>query len=373
MGLLKPDGLKPGLVTPAPVGKVLHMKSIDMSKEEYIGQSITTLAGGPEDKRTWIYRIGEDGPRVREVDIYWTSDKINVVTVVQTSDFHFNLLNGRDLKENNPTLMSTRENRKWLANGTSEFVAKNSLKYGEYFADQIVVTGDALDYLSHGAVEMLERIVWEKYPDALVAAGNHEWVQRMQGDVPETLTLEERAKWLESVWAPHHDLYYASRIIKDKVMVIQLDDGLCRFWDSQVERLKSDILIARENNYAVLVFFHVPLWTNNPKMGSVKQIIPVYKDRQVYDFNKGLLNNREKIELVGLDAPASSATKKVYDLITHNADVVKGIFAGHEHTDFYTEVTGYHGLTSEKIMIPQYIMSTAAVDPFGSVTKITIY
>ena len=334
-------------------------------------QSMITLAGSSEDKRGWVYRIGTEGVRVREVEVVSEHEDDTPATVVQISDLHLGTLNQKDWVEGNPTLLSTYENRMWLKNGGSSDVTTKALRYASLIADQIVITGDAMDYLSHGSAELLQKLVWNDYPDTIITSGNHEWLQCMQGKVPESLSIDERALWLERIWSPHHDFYYTSRLVKNKVLVVQLENSLCKFWDSQVEPLKHDLELARQKHYVVLVFAHTKLWTNNPKETHVNSIIPnPYAKTNQFNFYE-TCDNRNG-QLVGFGAEANSATDRVYQLIVKNADIVRGVFVGHEHVDLYTEIVGEHGVTQEKMTIPQYVLTTNAIDPYGAILKITV-
>lgn len=329
----------------------------------YAEREIHTVVGSPNDKSRWIYRVGYTGPRVREVDIQSPRSNEPPVTVVQLSDFHLNRLNEKDWEEQNPTLMSTYEHRQWLRDGTSVGVALNALAYADAVGDQTVITGDVLDYLAHGTVELINKYVWGKYPNVIVTAGNHDWCQQMEGLVPESLSGKERKEWLEKVWEPHHGLYYTSRIIKNKVMVIQLENGNGHFWDCQIEPLISDLALARKNYYTVLIFAHIPLWTNNPKAEYVEPLTPV--------ADKPSLNLYSGPGLIGLDAEKGSATETIYNLIINNADVIKGVFTGHRHCDLSADIIAYTP-DGEKTTITQYVMTTNGVDPFGAAIKITV-
>ena len=77
------------------------------------------------------------------------------VTVGHPADFHFNYCNRQDLDEADPVVLSTLEHRKWLANAASVPNARRSLAFLHETTDQIVVNGDTLDYLSHGAMEIM--------------------------------------------------------------------------------------------------------------------------------------------------------------------------------------------------------------------------
>jgi hypothetical protein len=64
---------------------------------------------------------------------------------------------------------------------------------------------------------------------------------------------------------------------------------------------------------------------------------------------------------------------RTHDLIRQSADVIKGVFCGHRHSDFYTEILGIdqNGAPNQKV-IPQYILTATVYDDRGHMMKITI-
>ncbi len=174
------------------------------------------------------------------------------------------------------------------------------LNFAQYYA-QTVFTGDAMDYMTWGAMEILQDAVWKRDPNALVTLGNHDPVRVMglSEDVADPTSRESRYAWLQQQWK--HDVYYTSRVIKNKAMVIQLDNSQNTFRPDQVPKLKSDIEKARKNGYVVLLFMHIPL--------------------------ASLANDS-----------STGATGDIWKLVINNADVVQGVFAGHTHTNAYKEI-----------------------------------
>lgn len=319
-------------------------------------ETIKDLVGSKDDPVNWIYSLGEGLPQVREITVKTDCEDKTPVTIAQLTDLHFNFMNEQDLEEKNPTLMSTYEHRWWLANGEGKDFAEPALKYAEKISDQIVITGDVMDYCSNGCAEMLQKEIWDKYPEALVTTGNHEWCQNMEGTVAETLTFDQRRERLEKAWK--HNLYYTSKVVKDKVMLILLENGRPGFWDCQIEPLKADLKLAREKGYAVLAFMHIALATNNPDCKAVKALIG---DR-VENFVDG--------PVVG-GAFKDNATQEVYNILTNNADVIKGVFTGHFHYEFYTEIIAKTPDGEEK-NIPQIVSNVNCACRTGCVTKINV-
>ena len=240
-----------------------------MNLTEIKEAGIRDVVGSCLDLNTWIYEL-PNGIRMREVCI--DSGKGGThVEIVHLSDMHFNYMNEKDKEEANPTLFSTYEYRTWGAEGGFTSKAAKLMEYAKD-ADQIMITGDVLDYLSHGAVELIYREIWDKYPDTIIAVGNHEFVQNVQGIVEESIPEKERWRWIEQVWK--HDPHYYARVIRDKVMVIQLNNGENKFYKSQVTRLMEDVKLAREHEYVVLLFMHEPMVTGNPEDTAVVPVLP---------------------------------------------------------------------------------------------------
>ena len=289
------------------------------------------------------------------------------VTMIQLTDLHIGYCNDEDLK--NPTLASTDEHRRWP--GLSRVLSNldETLSYADsQNPDQLVVTGDALDYLSMGGLNLLRELVWNRYPGkVLVTPGNHELVQKMQGEVAESLTPEERYTMLRENWA--HDPIYTSRILRDKVMVIQMDNGLNDrdevaqphsgnlFHPEQVEQLKQDLELAKKNRYVVLLFFHTPIGTGNPADKVVNATYTpdssVHPTQNLYENVAAGTNH---------DSEASAA---IWNLICENSDNIAAVFAGHVHGDFYSEILG------KNRNIPQILLTGMAYER-GHALKITV-
>lgn len=316
------------------------------------GYAVSTVCGSAADQNKYIYKNAAD-LAIQKIVIN-SGKGGEAVDVIQLSDLHFNYLNAKDYQEKNPTLMASVQNRTWLANGESVGQARKLLDYAA-MADQIVVSGDTIDYLSHGAVELLHKEIWARVPDAIVTSGNHEIYQAMANDfrntivpmVNESLPLETRVNWLKSEWK--HDYTYSSKVVNNKVMVIQMDNGQMKFVDGQAERFAADVATARQKGYTVLVFVHVPVYTNNPSERRVMAYNGNDPDR--YDFYK---NNSGDFVCKPTDDP-NSANAKVYSVLTNNADVIKGVFTGHMHSSYYTEIVAKTADGADA-KIPQYTM-----------------
>ena len=316
-------------------------------------------------KDPWHYGMWNN-VRIREVTID-SGKGGDPVTVIQLSDLHLGMCTAEDLK--NPTLASTAQYRKWGANGAFVPNAKSALDYADsQNPDQIVITGDAIDYPSEGSMNLLKETVWDRYRDedgkvsrVLIALGNHEREQKMEGKVDESLTLAEREQMVKDAW--EHDILYTSRILKEKVMVIQMDNGMGYFRDEQVPLLRDDLALAREKGYTVLLFFHEPISTGNAKDRDVNASYVGKGAGTSFNFYTGST-------VANPFADPDSTNGAIYRMIVNSADVVRGVFCGHLHADYYTEIQAKTPDGQAKV-IPQYVLTGTPYDR-GHALKITI-
>ena len=305
---------------------------------------------------------------VREVTIDSPSGKGETV-IVHMTDLHYKECNEQDLKD--PVLASTAEHRWAFDTKYTVPNARRALDYADSLSPaQIVITGDALDYLSEGSLELLKREIWDRYREAdgtvrrvLVTMGNHEPLRQMQGTVPETISTEDRIRMVADAW--EHDIDYVSRVLEDKVMIIGIDnstrcdDGNPGFYEHQIPLLKRDLALAREKKYVVLLFYHVPLVTGKEADTRVEASVIGDPNGKFGNFYHG-----------GIGPWCSDAAKEMYELITSGADVIKGLFCGHNHNDYYTEVAARTS-DGEETVIPQYVLIGTPYQK-GHVLKITV-
>lgn len=154
-------------------------------------------------------------------------------------------------------------------------------------------------------------------------------------------------------------------------MVIQMDNGLNDrdevaqphsdnlFHEEQVELLKRDLELAKQNRYLVLLFFHEPIGTKNE---ADRNLAATY----IPGINSGVDETQNLYEYVAAgtkyDSAASSA---IWNLIHDNSDVIAAIFAGHVHGDYYSEIPG------KTRSIPQLLLSGLPYES-GHALKITV-
>lgn len=303
------------------------------------------------------YQLGAGGVSVREVVIKTGAQNVKPLEVFQVTDLHFNYCNAQDFEEANPSIMASYNGRQWLKNAASLPNAIRSLEYASQ-GDAIVVTGDVIDYMSWGAIELTQKYIWDPYPNALVTLGNHDFTRRCQDTpaTPDPTSLQSRYDILQENW--NHNVYYTSKVLDDRLMLIQLDNGSNCFWDNQIEPLTADLELAREKGYTVLLFYHIPLCTKNP---AETNLYPIRRnDTYTWDFSTNEVGK-----------PGSTgATATVYDIITNNADIIKATFCGHFHSDYYTEIIAKNA-DGTSAVIPQYILTGTPYDG-GHALKITV-
>ncbi len=340
-------------------------------RADYSGEKIDKSGYETPDANSFknVYEISGNGIHVREVNIY-ANDYVEGVTdrepveIIQTSDIHFNYTNAADFEEANPSIMSTYEYRTWLKGGKSVPNAINVLRYA-YQADAMIITGDIVDFISLGCMELTNKYLFDVYPFAMACVGNHDTTRVCQGKVSDPTTAESRYELLQQNWN-NESVYYASRVIKDRVMMINLDNGQNKFWDSQVPLLAADLATAKEKGYTVLIFYHIPLRTGNPGETAVEGLP---------DTKSGMSDSSGARNFVseGVSPTTNTATTEIYQLLRDNADVIKGMFCGHTHTPYYSEfVAETDGDGNPTKVIPQYTMTAAAYGN-GSATKIYVY
>ena len=319
----------------------------------------------PKNQNQWTYKTDANGVVVRELTIK-AKKSGTPLEIVQLTDIHFNYCNEEDLKD--AVLKSTYENRKWLRidpaknkNGS----LTNALRCLEYAegADQLVVTGDIYDYLSQGVIELAKEHIFDRFPNVIACAGNHEAIRQMQGTVEDTTSWEYRMELLKNSWP--HDVDYYSKVLDERVMLIQMNNASdstlkygC-FWDHQLEKLQKDLELAREKDYTVLLFYHIPLATGDPAYFETTALLVGDTNNTTVNFYTGGIGNHSQ-----------GTSKAVYNLIANNADIIAGAFCGHKHCDFYTEIKAKNADGSAAV-IPQYVLNGVAYGK-GHVLKITV-
>ena len=275
------------------------------------------------------------------------------IEILQFTDTHLNKMNERDVEENDPVVASTRIYRlaPRFRDEATVPSTKAAMALAPYF-DQTVVSGDVIDYITWGSLELMKEIVVDPCPNVLMPIAMHDLVRKMQGTVEENTTLEERWEIVKPYWP--HDIFYESRVLGDKVMVVALNNCVGKYYDHQTEKFKADLERARREDLIVLIYQHEAMCTHNPKE---KELIVLRQDVRTvdpltpYNFYENFCGN---------DRDTDEESKRLYDLIYSNGDIIKGVFCGHEHCDIYNEIVAYYyDEKGNKIdtVIPQYTLT----------------
>lgn len=318
-----------------------------------------TLTGSSTDPATWIFSEG-DSPYIREIRISSGKDFGFPVEIDLLADAHYNWFNDADMATANPALMSTREGRIWLKDGESVPVIRKVMDYCQW-ADQTIALGDLMDFMSEGARQLTAEEIFARDVNVMACLGDHETTRVMQGSVPDDTPLEENRKHVASFWCNNH--IAAGRMVGNRVFVEVLDNSMNAFIPEQYDRLKADIDICRAANRPMLLLMHNPISTNDDRFSD---LAPIWQnDSDVKNFNVAYPG------APGSDEP----TMKLYDLIVNNADVIRGIFAAHLHSEYAMEVkAGYtdpSGNYHEK-PIPQHVMTGSVYDTRGHLLRIIV-
>lgn len=309
-----------------------------------------------------MYRLKTTRQLVGDINLDFGLGLERPFMIGAVADLHFNVCNQGDRLDEE--LVYTEQCRKWPENLKWVVPAAKSLE-GCDFCDATVVLGDTLDYLSSGALNYTKANLFNKYPDAMVALGGHDHTKQMQTGKPDMLPLDERLDMLRAIWP--HDIHYYSRELAGKIIAVVLDNSQSKYLPCQVEKLENDIARAKEEGKIILIFQHEPIISKNPKEAEVRAVIE----------NSG----SHKIKKIGIDPMivggadrCDEITVKVYDLITKNANVVKAIFTGHWHSQFYSEVVASYKKDGEEIStyIPQYVISGNPYHEAGMFARIIL-
>ena len=292
---------------------------------------------------------------LREITINAVRADATPTVVTQLTDFHYNYCNDEDGRENNLWTMSTWHNRTLNQGEDGMHYSVEwheiNMRYADAVGDQMVITGDVIDYFSHGNLELLDRYIVQPYPDALITLGNHETTRAMglptDPKERDPITTAEYREMLQRVWP--HDVNYTARVLNDAVMVIQFDNSSAHVSVSQLEKMKADFETARKNGYTVLLFAHDPFRLDNG----------------VTLLSRGVLKNG-----MNLAEDINNETNRLlYDLFIAYSDVVRGFFTGHEHSDILASITGEKDGIA--VSIPQFTL-TGDYNSFGHILQITV-
>lgn len=322
----------------------------EKDKEWFYSQEKIQIEDAVNTKNCSFYRLKNTEQLVFQVNLFSNSvsEKKEIAFI---TDSHIDFTDETDNFDSE--VVYTHSCRKWLPNAIGILPLSRALQ-GAKFADQIVIGGDMLDYLSHGAQVLVERHLFNKYENLLCAVGGHDLKKEIQTKKDEALPIEEREKIVASFWP--HDIFYKSIDISKEITLIALNNNFGVYNSYQLEHFNAEIARARKEKRIILIFQHEPISTGNP---NDKNVLPLwsFNNHSSFDFyNKNIC---------GPDS--DTVTAKLYNTITENDDIIKGIFCGHLHDAFSTEIISKNGL------IPQFACpATPYRSQVGIYTRIII-
>lgn len=106
-----------------------------------------------------------------------------------------------------------------------------------------------------------------------------------------------------------------------------------------------------------MIFYHIPIATGDADAGLISPL-------------RVNSNTERDFSIFGNSHKTKDDSNKVYNLIVNNADVIKGAFCGHLHSDYYTEIIAKNSDGTDAV-IPQYILTGTPYDK-GHVMWITV-
>ncbi len=311
------------------------------AKEWFYSQGMIDYPTEVNFKHINCYKMKYTGQLVFEMHLDLGINE--AVEIAQITDIHFNFVSSLS-DAGDEELEYTKQCRKWNAEGSSALPAIRAMDVAQY-ADLTVVTGDTIDYLSRGAMLLTKRYLLDRDSELIMLLGGHDITKQMQTGIADRTPLSERYEILKEIW--RDDLFYVSKDVGKSIRAVCLDNSQGRFLPCQPSKLDGDILRARKENKKLLLFMHEPIATRSGS-SPVQAMITMPGTDAYYDFNSE--------EVIGNKKDTDQATEQTYRLITENADVISGVFCGHLHSPFYTDISatytdggGVHNTT-----IPQF-------------------
>jgi predicted MPP superfamily phosphohydrolase len=305
--------------------------------------------------KTGIEAETSDGKKItlRTVEIDIAGDGAPI-EIFQITDVHFNAY----YNDEHSTVKASYNEWGDIVENSDDIIAnyKRCINYAAN-ADRIVITGDIMNFYSRANCDLVEKYVFNAKANInsamkakiIAVCGNHDAM--LPGANNKKEIHESNQEKVEALYKKYgQELKYYREVIDERVMLIQMDNAMtndiasAHFTNEQAALLETDIQTARAKGYTVLLFYHIPLPSNNPE-----DIMQNY-DGGMYKY--------------------SDADKKVYKTITNNADVIKGCFAGHTHADSYSEIVAKTS-DGKKAFVPQYVLKALYLEN-GAMTKITL-
>ena len=324
------------------------------------------------------YEMKETGTIVVEVDIEGVRPGNRPVEIVAWGDNHLKLANDEDRKSDNIIEAFRRRGQANPPERGSQSLAREMELVPIY--DAAVILGDNVDFFSYGSYALWDRMVRDVGADPLVVIGYHDYVthtinRRPQSEMPPEVTMP--------VCRAHvpNDVTYATKLVDDRVLMVGVDtsrNGNYYNRDGIAEKLAADVKRARQNGWTILLFQHEGVYLNTWTKGADGQY-DREADREV--CNRHTMTGERFMNYQGfadilLDPKKQGygqviGTRKAYEVIFNNADVIRGVFHGHVHANYATWIQAKTPDGASR-PIPQYSCAGSVFFDNGWVFKINV-
>lgn len=156
-------------------------------REQFFSQPRTKIEGIRDDIIKF-YKLEKTGQIIGEfhMDLGLFDEPFEIVFFADT---HINYCDEIDMQDGE--LSYTYECRQWLKHAETVPVMTAAMDVCEYM-DATVVGGDTLDYLSHGAMELVKKHIYDRDPTVLSCVANHDITKQMETGKPDKLSHAER-------------------------------------------------------------------------------------------------------------------------------------------------------------------------------------
>lgn len=361
-----PEEVNPAFIgINAKIPEIASLRTLSADEQAKLSSPAEYIMGSDnpteEEKRKGLISFRSNyGTIVRDIYIPRNDDSKKPSVIAVLADMHINVMD--DVDVNDAEMMFTNKTRYWGRGASLVPHAMHGLAFADMY-DKTILAGDILDIMAHGSRQVVKEKIIDKYPGIMMTIGGHDTTKNMETGIPDALPLCERRAFLQEVWP--HNLVYHSEVVNDSVLCIVAANDLGRYLPEQVEKLKADIEKARKNNYTVLIFQHEPMASGNPEHTEVPCL----------DANppavKAALDFYGTPHVGGVGRNDPPETEEFCSIIRNSPDVIKGIFAGHRHYNYYYEMLAKNPDGTDAV-IPNYVIRACAYNDIGCVTRVFI-
>lgn len=291
---------------------------------EYAGEAeklLKTFAELPTDVNASQQAILDEGLEIRNITIEAGIENSFGFSVI--NDAHLISVDGQyDTAEQK----ASAAKRKVYFRGAEEKLAR-AMSYHDVTENmkKIVFCGDIVDASTKDSWLSFLDIVGDRINNAIMAPGNHEFTDYIVPFPKDAAERDTYYSYFEEYMSNNPNFH--SEIVNG-VNFVSMDNAMTYFTEAQITKLQAEI----DKGYPIILSYHVPF----PMEGMAPE------------------------DTITLD----ETSKKMYDLICANSDIIKAAVCGHTHVEY----NGFFEGTS----IPQYIFNATYGGDSGRMTVITV-